>query len=246
MSLRQRYKPRTAITSRRLMAPSSQLRRATQIANARARRVVPGYTRTGGYYGRTSGDSETKFFDTDVDDDFIATAGTIFDSINKIPQGTTENSRVGRKCTLKAIQWKYDIKFIEIDAQATPSNPDTVRVILYQDMQCNGATAAVTDILETADYQSFYNLANIGRFKILMDKTTNHHVLALGSDGAGLISSPGNIKSFTFYKKCNIPLEFNSTAGAITEIRSNNIGVLLISAENVCEFDSKFRLRYVG
>ena len=48
----------------------------------------------------------------------------------------------------------------------------------------------------------------------------------------------------SFYKTCNMPIEYDSTTGAITEIRSNNIGVLLLSRNGVCTFGSKFRVRF--
>ena len=58
-----------------------------------------------------------------------------------------------------------------------------MRVMLYHDKQANGATAAVLDILESADYQSFNNLVNSGRFRILMDRTYAMNYLTLASGG---------------------------------------------------------------
>lgn len=211
-------------------------------ADSSYRSVRPGYTRTSGYYGRP----EVKFFDVTLDDATVDNAGTVTDSINKIAQGTTEVQRDGRKCTISSIDWKYDLRLPERDAVATPEAPDVVRVIMYVDKQANGATAAVTDILETANYQSFYNLANSQRFRILCDKTHNMNYSNLASDGAGVVSSSGVVRSYTFHKSLKLPLEFSATTGAITEIRSNNIGVLLISRNAVTGFVSQLRLRFLG
>ncbi len=204
-----------------------------------------GADRTSGYYGRYRGVSvgEKKFHDIDVDDATVAAAGAILNSgsINLIPQGTTEITRIGRKAVLRSINWRYEVFQTAGTSLSTAS--DVCRIILYLDKQCNGVTAAITDIIETADFQSFRNLANSGRFKILMDKNVIMNLpSAAGNGTANDTAHYSRIGSF--YKKCNIPLEFSSTTGAITEIRSNNLGVLLITLAGNCGFHSKVRLRF--
>lgn len=204
-----------------------------------------GYSRTGGYYGRFNGiDGELKFHDVDLNDAQVAANGVVTDSINLIAQGITESTRNGRKCTIKTLQWRYRITLPELVDQATPGNPTQVRIIVYVDHQCNGATAAVLDILETADIHSFRNLSNSQRFTILMDKQHVLNYLSMAGDGAGTTAQAFVFREYTWYKKCNIPLEFNSTTGAITEIRSNNVGVILLSSDSIAGFDSKWRLRF--
>ncbi len=208
---------------------------------------MPGSARIGGYYGRYPvgpRGGELKFFDVDLDDTPILIAGAITDSINKIAQGVTEVTRVGRKCTVKSINWRFLTWLPEVDAAADPLAPDSVRIILYIDKQCNGATAAVTDLLESASWLSFRNLANTARFNVLMDKTVSVNFMGLASDGAGVVSQSQINRHGTFFKKCNIPLEFDATTGAITEIKSNNLGVLLISSNGTANFTSKIRVRF--
>lgn len=210
-----------------------------------ARPFRAGRDRVGGYYGRYSGrDSELKFFDKQFDVTTIAIAGELEDSINEIPQGVTESQRVGRKCTIRTINWHYLLKLTEEDAVATPPEADTIRMIMYLDKQCNGAIATVLGILETAEWQSFRNLSESGRFQILMDKTVDLNRTMGFSDGNAVGSSSEVNRSGAFYKKCNIPLEFSSTTGAIAEIRSNNIGILLLSRTNQVDFESKIRIRF--
>ncbi len=218
---------------------------ARQRATRRRGAFRPGYDRTGGFYGRYApARGELKFHDVDLDDAVIATGGTVTPSINLIAQGITESTRVGRKCTIKSILWRYSINLVEQDAQATAASGDTIRVILFWDKQANGATATVTGILQSADYQSFNNLANSQRFRVLHDKTRTINFQTLASDGAGVVSSADVLRDYTFFKKCDIPIEFSDTTGAITEIRSNNLGVLLISRNGTTVFGSKFRLRF--
>ena len=109
--------------------------------------------------------------------------------------------------------------------------------------KCNGASAGVTEILESTDFQSFNNLANKQRFRILMDRTVDVNVPGMGGDGASN-DILGATYYDSFYQKVNIPIEFDSTTGAITEVKSNNIGVLAISQTGSARLESKMRLRF--
>jgi len=205
-----------------------------------------GRARFGGYYGRYSGRSaEHKFFDQAVDDAVVASTGDVFDSVNTIVQGVTESRRIGRKCVLTKLLWHYRILLPKTDSTASPKDQEIVRVMVFLDKQCNGATAVVLDILETADILSFRNLSNTNRFDILMDRThvINYGTLAMDFD-ANLYSTCPEIRSYSWFKKCHIPLEFSSTTGVITEIRSNNVGVLIISEDGSAGLFSIFRIRF--
>ncbi len=87
-----------------------------------------GALRVGGYYGRYSNGGELKFHDVDVDDAVISSGGTVqtAGTINVIPQGVTEITRVGRKCTIRSINWRYTVTIPEAVEQATPVSPDTL------------------------------------------------------------------------------------------------------------------------
>ncbi len=216
-------------------------RRGTRTAITKRQR---GYVRTSGFYGRYGPNQELKFHDVDLDDAVISTTGEVTPTINIIVQGTAEEERIGRKCTIKNIMWRYTLVIPEIDAQATPNPSVTARVILFLDKQANGATAAVLDVLESTDYQSFHNLGNSQRFTTLLDRTHTLNYSGMASDGAGLVSQAEVRREYSFYKACSIPIEFSSTTGVISEIRSNNIGVLLIANGGNIAFFSKFRLRF--
>jgi len=200
-----------------------------------------------GYYGRFKraanvGNRELKFHDLVVDDAAIATGATIVtDSVLEIAQGAGESQRIGRKIIIKKIGWRYEIR--KLNSTGPTDGDDVIRIVLYLDKQANGLTAATTDILETANYQSFNNLANRGRFRILFDKTVAMNIEAGAGDGT---TNVGFIKAYQgqFYKNCNIPVEYSAAAGAITSINSNNIGVMLLSRSGVCFFGSQMRIRF--
>lgn len=123
---------------------------------------------------------------------------------------------------MKNINFKFAIS--KDDAGTGVYNNGNVRVILFMDKQCNGATAAVTDILKTASMVSFRNMDQVDRFVILKDKVYSTSNLTTNS----LHTSAGAVY-YSISKKCNEPVHFSSTTGAITEIRSNNFGLLYIS-----------------
>ncbi|MFQ0997907.1 hypothetical protein [Gilliamella sp. CG33] len=184
---------------------------------------------------RATAGGELKFHDISFSDAVVTNSGAIVeDSLLTIAQGTTESTRIGRKLTVKAIAFRYTV---QIPTTATAANTtDTIRVMMYLDKQTNGAAAAVTDILESAAYQSFNQLANTSRFTILYDKTTSLSCKSGSGRGtADTLSFGGHRVDPTFYKTCNIPIEYDNVAstGVITTMRSNNIGILAITASGL-------------
>ncbi len=208
------------------------------------RRFRKGFTRTSGFFGRFGSNQELKFHDVALDDTLVDSGGTVTPSVNLITQGTGASERIGRKFTIRSINWRFRIEGGRAANEDTPLD-DTIRVIMYVDKQANGATAAVTDILSTADFQSFNNLGNKNRFRTLMDRTYTVNIMAAsGADATAEWSYESH--DDTFFKKVNIPIEIAGTgSAAITDIQSNNIGVLLISDNGVnTGFKSQLRLRF--
>lgn len=206
----------------------------------------PGIERTGGYYGRYNLSmgglsSEKKFWDVTKANATPATTGTILNaSLNLIPQNTTESGRIGRKVLLKNIYIHGMVILPTTNDENSTS--DILRLIFYIDKQANGATATVADILTSTDFRSFRNLSNTERFVILKDKFYDINAMSQASVTAQTTGDYAyHIK---MYKKLDLPVEFSGTTGAITEIKSNNIGVLAISEGGVCQVGYMARIRY--
>ncbi len=207
----------------------------------RRRRFRKGYDRTGGFY-RTR--PEMKFHDVlSLDEIPISSSGVIVaSSVNTIAQGVGESQRIGRKCTIHTIDWHYTLT---LPGQIGDVGADIVRVILYQDMQTNGGSAAVLQILQTTDFQAHYNPENRKRFRILFDRSWAINATAGGSGTTGDQTYSKSVHGM-YKKRCHIPIEFSSTTGAITEMRSNNIGVLAITKLGDCGLQSSLRLWFSG
>lgn len=187
-----------------------------------------GYERISGFYGRYNKgpSSELKFFDTTLSFLIDATGEVpATGQLALIPQGVTESTRVGRKANVKSINVKGNVTFVPV--AYTDAAVCTVYVV--QDKQCNGAAAAVTDVYTSSNLSiGMINMANSERFRILkkFTWTVKPEMWDGTSMGIGYTVLP-----FEWYSKCDIPLEFSSTTGAITEIKSNNI-FLLASCQN--------------
>jgi len=246
----QSYKRKMGAAGRRAVvgySPSGKVKSGPiqQQRSRKKRRFQPGRDRSVGYYGRYEGGiGELKFHDVSLNQSPVAAAGNVTASINLIPQGVREFERNGRKCTIQSVLWRLEWTLPEVNGAMTPAAGDTCRMILYQDKQTNGATAAATDILETATMNSFRNLVNTGRFVFLVDKTIDINYIGGLTNEGGVFTQSSVRQHHEFYLNTTTPLEFNGVLGIITEIRSNNYGVLLITQNGVASFQSSFRLRF--
>ena len=199
----------------------------------RGRKAIFGPTRprdTGG---------ELKFFEENFTDAVIAIGATVVGSLNLIAGGVLEDQRIGRKCTIRSIGIKFDVSMPASAGAMTTG--DIVRIMLLLDRQANGALPANTDVLEAASYLSFNQLANKSRFSTLFDRTYALNAVAwepIAGATAGV-----NIAD-SFYKKVEIPLEFNAGAGVIAEVRTNNLVWIAMSRTELCKIAGKCRIRF--
>ncbi len=221
-----------------------------------------GFVQTAGYFGRfrstanplafqRNSSKELKFKDTtqDLTDIPNTAVTTLQDSINKILQNTSETGRIGRNIVIKKIMFKGELNLKkQSGATGIDTSHDNVRLIVYLDKQANGAIANTADILETVgggSQNSFRNLANSKRFVILMDKKWQLH--ANTSEGVGATYNSALVtRNVEYFINVNLPIEFDSVAGAITEIQSNNIGILAISEVGKCNIAGTYRIRFYG
>jgi len=201
---------------------SKTTKQTLKIVRSKPSSAQKGYVGTRGMYGRFSGPSgELKFFDTAIGSAIPTTAAVLAQGqLALIPQGVTESTRVGRKCTIKSIQLNAMLRYVPA-TDATGVN--SVTICLVQDTQTNGAAATPANVYEPIQgtvglTSSLRNIEYGDRFKILKrwDITLQ--------PPAGVSGAYENVeRRVDLYKKCQIPLEFSSTTGAITELRSNNV-----------------------
>ncbi len=249
---------------RRRTAYRGGFRRAyhTRAGPATGRRFQPrgaarGFQRNSGYYGRYGvparqyGGTELKFFEGDLDVPFISGLGTVVPTLNDIPQGTGERERIGRKCTLKKISLRFGVTLLQALDQTGPHPGTLVRCMVVLDKQCNGTLIGAGSVLETLDYLSFNRLDQKDRYHILWDKRFAINTLSMVQTSAD--PSPGTRiaiaevrRYIEFNKRINIPIEFSSTTGVLSEIRSNNLAIIWIASSGSVAVDGKVRIRFEG
>lgn len=208
--------PAYTVTSRILGAARKRLA---------AKRTAPaprGFVRRSGLYGRFKGnDAELKFFDTALAFNIDATGEVpATGQLALIPQGDTESQRDGRKCVVKSIAIKAQLI---LDPGAAADCAGVTAIYLVLDKQTNGAAAAVTDVFTSATNlsQVMRNMSESSRFTVLKKWIMDWNPAAGATTAYNF-----HARHIDFYKKVNIPLHYNSTTGAIGEIRSNNLFLL--------------------
>lgn len=196
------------------------------------------YMRTSGLYSPRI--QEMKWFDVSGSTNMGAT-GSIIESFNKVVQGTGESQRIGRKLNILSMYFKFQI-LLPNSTDPTLSECN-YRIVIYQDKQANGASATTTSLYTNPSIVAFRNLSENNRFNILYDKRGHLNSTAGSYNGTTNVFAAQSI-STKFYKKSSIPIEFNSTTGAMTEIRSNNIGIVCFSEAGLCNLSYISRIRY--
>lgn len=199
-------------------------------------------------YGRPK--TEVKFYDFILTDASLSLVGqnvvkstpgpaTVSNTIVDIPQGVSAQQRIGRKCTITKILGRINFEFlpdVQTDMLPVGFAHESVRFILYWDKQCNGAAAGVTALLKDNAYNSYRNMNNLKRFTVLYDKIFTFNTTAVaaggaesGSAGVLLVEATRVIKDYNISFALNvfIPIEYSGITGAITELSTNNIGILV-------------------
>lgn len=199
-----------------------------------------GKTRTIGFFGRFEGPMrEKKFYGDVIVDGDVASTGDTFDDLVKIPQGTTEVTRIGRQVFIHEVYMQGLVKLQT--TTLTTATADMVRIMVLIDHQCNGVKATVAEILESTSWKSYRNLVNVKRFTTLSDRT-----ITMNANMAFAADTGEKFIAYKFSRRFRTPLqiELAGTDGTVDERKSNNIVVLLISEGGVCTVSLTTRVRY--
>jgi hypothetical protein len=216
------------------------------------RKLLPsqrGFQRTSGMYGRFGVQAavmgnipEDKYFDIDVGAFGLNTTPQ-GSNVLGISQGVGASQRVGRACRIKSMQ--YFLRAYAPDNSANGFTADHVTAWIVQDRQCNGAGMSFSDVFHAANVSSsmlFRLLSNSSRFRVLkrIDLNVRKQV-----DSTGLFG--GN--SFAIdqgFLALNMPQEYSGSTGAITEIKTNTIGVFIVSdwSDNYLYYQWHIRFKF--
>lgn len=164
--------------------------------------------------------------------------------ISGAAQGTDFNQMIGRKATLITAQ---------LEGQLAPQDnsvfPTHARVMLIYNEQPNAAVPAITDILTAATSNSFMNLNNRDRFKVILD-----HNVALGqvdTTATQAVADAPTSSVVSYYRKLpNLPVVRNgaATTAAITNYVTGTLLLVTIgdqAAAGGYNFIGAVRVRFM-
>ncbi len=232
-----------------LAAKYGMPRRSLKRRSMRLPKRLNGFYRKSGYYGRynrntRSQNFELKFFDHIIGGTTLTSTGvSISSSLNLIVQGIGENERIGRRCTIHSIEIHGKAR-IPTTTDATKAS-DLYRIVIYIDTQCNGTAATWLQLFDQASVDSHYRLENQGRFIILFDKRKT----LTANAGAGNGTANDFVEQYQKWdikKRLNTVIEYAPEAVAITTIKTNNLGIVGISADGLTVWSGTVRLRLTG
>lgn len=140
----------------------------------------------------------------------LAATGSVL-LLNGVAQGTTANTRLGRRITMHSLLVKGTVQLAPTTTGASP-----LRLIVVYDSQANAAAPVATDVLLADVISAPMNLSNSRRFKILFDEVVG--CIGTGGPQAAWIER---------YVKLNHVVEFNTgSAGTIADIQTGSIYML--------------------
>lgn len=154
---------------------------------------------------------EMHYNESAIQTETTATAGEIF-YVSGVAVGDQVDDRTGNK-----ISNKEHIVNIWFEGDIASR---MVRLILFRDMQCQGALPAVTDVLSAANIHSQLNWANRARFSILRDR----YVMLPAT-----LNDYESHKMVKFRTKRPMNIEYITDAEAVTGAGKGNVFLLVIS-----------------
>lgn len=192
-----------------------------------------GSSGSGGAYLRRR--AETKYFDLSDGPITVSATGSMNTSLNLVPIGTGPDERIGAEFRIVGVQ----LQGIATVTDTTGAmRADVLRCVVYWDKQCNGAAAAATDILASASILSHNKLENSLRFKTLAQFT-----ISLQPEGCSGTNTTVVKRGFKRNVRCSIPVVMD-IGTALSNVRSNNIGIMWISNNGLCTVTYRTRIRF--
>lgn len=163
-------------------------------------------------------------------------AGVVLPITQGIIQGDSLSQRTGNQISLEKFQ---------LFLGATNGNPLTgsapcvLRFIVFQDTQNIAVLPAVTDVLNSANYYSWFNISlqtQEKRFKILSD-----HSVTLTNVGSNEVVT----HKWDFGSKMIKKVTYFSTTNISSANGKNSLFVLVISSTNVPLYDLGYQVQYL-
>lgn len=235
----------------------ARARPSISIASNVGVRAGGGGLRTGGFLG-----IEKKFKDFDVFDKAFANTWVGGEMnpdtalcVSAVGQGDGESERDGRNYTIHSLHIKGLITTSTLEAQANPTGDQSARIIVVIDSQTNAAELSAEDVMlvigTAKDTNSFRNLQNTQRFKILKDAEFRIPFadIQMAQGAVNLFASSkwrGKEFNWNFNFPGGIKVNTKATGATIASITDNSIHVIGVCSSTVPLLIYHSRIRFTG
>lgn len=136
--------------------------------------------------------------------------------LNGISQGDGESNRDGVQVRYKSCEHSVVV------SQHTSATQTILRWLLFIDLQPDGSTPGMSEVLDTSSapaYMAARNLDNRSRFLILKDKS-----FAMSSTGT-------RMHAWKYFRKLDLKTLYTGTGSLIGNIKNHSLFLLLVSSE---------------
>ncbi len=166
-------------------------------------------------------------------------------------QGSSIQQRIGQKATLHKLKIRGSIVVPPQANKTVTDSASQIRLILYQDMQTNGSFSQGENLMNSQaasaiiTVNSFQNVDNFGRFKVLKDKTLFLQNPNISWDGTNM-EQQGLIKSFKLNVNFKTPIQvrFNATnGGTVADIVDNSFHLIAATTSATLVPDLTYAVR---
>lgn len=157
----------------------------------------------------------------------ISSSGAVINLTNNIVEGDTVSNRSGEKVTILSMNMKF--RFLAI------TNDQSARFIIFRDLQNNGTTPTVTEVLPTTGLLSHYSDVRYQqqhRFSILFDQ-----ILDCSLQGP-------TVKTVVTQIRKRMPVYYNGATAVATSNGKGATFLLVIGSLNTGVYDYDIQTVY--
>lgn len=169
-------------------------------------------------------------------------------ALSGIAQGITDTTRIGTKIFVHSIRFSFDI--IGTDVTVNNVVGDICRCVIYHNREAAGATPAGSGGMFNENALTAARFIPMkSRYSIMREMIHSFSPVAAPNDPAASgtaltkwVLQPIGAYAFTVYPKKQI--EWNGTAGAITELFKDDYGIACIAKYGQCSMTVKVQVIY--
>lgn len=175
----------------------------------------------------------------------------VTDCLTMPAQGDGESNRDGRHYYIHGIYIRGTIQRAVVEADTAPPIQEHARIVLVWDSQTNATAVTATSVMDNGagvDLNSFRNLQNSKRFKILYDKIFKINPQIVNEGAVNSFAAQGWAQHFKINKTFKTPIPVNcvATTAAVASCSDNSINMIGVASSTDITLTYDCRVRFTG